>query len=146
MSQRELYFVREFNAPRALVWRAWTDPAMVAKWWGPKEYPASQIEFDVRPGGKLKAMLCGVEDGKTLSHHGTIVEVREPERLVFTFAWDEEGERGLETVVTLEFTEKNGKTQLVFRQSPFQSDGERDGHGYGWNSAFDRLDTNVLLI
>ena len=59
--------------------------------------------------------------------------------LVFTLAWEETGERGLETVVTVMFTEERGKTRMVMHQIPFQPFTERDGHDEGWNSTFDRL-------
>ncbi len=135
-----LAITRIFHAPRALVWRAWTDPAMALRWWGPKDYPASDVEMDVRVGGIWHGRLDGVDDGKVLTHRGVFREVRAPERLAFTFAWDEEGERGLETLVTIDFHELAGdRTRMEFRQTPFQSDNERDGHIYGWNSAFDRL-------
>jgi uncharacterized protein YndB with AHSA1/START domain len=74
---------------------------------------------------------------------GVFREIVAPERLVFTFAWDEEGERGLETLVTITFAEQNGKTLMTFRQIPFQSAEERDGHRGGWTSAFDRFDEEL---
>ena len=64
-----------------------------------------------------------------LTHSGVFRDVTTPERLVFTFAWDEEGERGLETLVTITFADQDGKTLMTFRQIPFQSAEERDGHG-----------------
>ena len=78
--------------------------------------------------------------GADLWHGGVFREVVPPERLVFTFAWEEEGERGIENVVTITFTEQGRKTLMNFRQTPFQSAEERDGHQGGWGSAFDRLD------
>ena len=64
----------------------------------------------------------------------------EPERLVFTFAWDQEdGRRGHETLVTITFAEQRGRTTMTFRQAVFESVGDRDGHQGGWNSTFDRL-------
>jgi len=59
---------------------------------------------------------------------------------VFTFQWEEDGERGVETLVTVTFADENGNTRLVFHQAPFQSRNERDGHEGGWSSSFDRLD------
>ena len=67
-------------------------------------------------------------------------EVVAPERLVFTFVWEEEGERGMENLVTITFADEGGKTRLTLRQTPFQSVAERDGHGDGWNSTVDRLE------
>jgi uncharacterized protein YndB with AHSA1/START domain len=75
-----------------------------------------------------------------LTHRGVFREIVEPSLLSFTFAWDEEGERGLETLVTLTFADLGSKTLFTLHQTPFQSDGERDGHGEGWNSTLDRLE------
>jgi uncharacterized protein YndB with AHSA1/START domain len=146
-ASRELVITRLFRAPRAAVWRAWTDPVQAVKWWGPKEYPATHLEMDLRVGGVWRGRLYGVDDQRVLTHRGVFHEIRMPERLVFTFAWDEAGERGLETLVTIDFTDAgDNKTRMLFRQSPFQSDGERDGHSYGWNSTFDRLDTELSSV
>ena len=106
---------------------------------GPRDYPAAQVKLDVRPGGAWRHCLRSTETGNDLWHRGVFREVVAPERLVFTFAWEEEGERGLETLVTVTFADDGGKTRMTLRQTPFQSDGERDGHQGGWNSTFDRL-------
>ena len=138
--------MRVFNAPRDIVWKAWTDPKYAVHWWGPKHHPATHLEMDVRPGGVWRGTLRSVEDGSELSHRGVFREVTAPERLVFTFAWDEEGERGLETLVTITFADQNGKTLMTFRQIPFQSAEERDGHRGGWTSAFDRFDEQLAEL
>lgn len=144
LTDPELVIMRVFNAPRDLVWKAWTDPALAVHWWGPKDYPATHVEMDLRPGGVWRGRLRSTEDGRILSHKGVFREVTKPERLVFTFAWDEEGERGLETLVTITFTDQGAKTLMTFRQVPFQSAEERDGHKGGWTSAFDRFDEQLL--
>ena len=143
LAEPELVIMRVFNAPRDLVWKAWTDPAQAVRWWGPKDHPATQLEMDVRPGGVWRGQLRSTQDGRLLSHRGVFREIVAPERLVFTFAWDEEGERGLATLVTITFAEQNGKTLMTFRQIPFQSAEERDGHRGGWTSAFDRFDEEL---
>jgi uncharacterized protein YndB with AHSA1/START domain len=136
---RELLITRVFDAPRKLVFEAWTDPRHLAQWWGPRDYPASEINADVRAGGRWRHCLRSVEGKQDLWLGGTYREIAPPDRLVFTFAWEEEGERGLETLVTVTFAEEGGKTRMTFRQTPFESDNERDGHQWGWNSSFDRL-------
>lgn len=140
MTGRELTIERMFNAPRALVFQAWTDPEHARQWFGPRDYPAREISMDVRPGGRWRSCLRSTETGNDLWMGGVYREIVPPERLVFTFAWEEEGERGLETVVTITLTERDGKTHMTLRQVPFQSTGELDGHRGGWSSAFDRLD------
>ena len=139
-TDRALTITRTFAAPRALVWRAWVDPKHAMNWWGPREHPAVAVEMDVRVGGRWRHCLRSAETGADLWHGGVFREVAEPARLVFTFAWEEEGERGLETLVTVTFAEQARKTVMTFHQTPFQSDSERDGHTYGWTSTFDRLD------
>ena len=136
---RELVIERVFNAPRELVFRAWTDPDHIRKWFGPRDHPATQMDMDVRPGGRWRGCLRSTETGNDLWLGGIYREIAPPERLVFTFAWEEEGERGLETLVTITFAEQGAKTLMTFRQTPFQSTGELDGHRGGWTSSFDRL-------
>lgn len=143
-SERELVIDRVFDAPRELVFKMWTDPKHMAKWWGPRDYPAGEINADVRPGGKYRHSLISSAGDMSLWLYGTFREIVPPERLVFTFAWQEEGERGLETVVTIVFKDEGKKTRMLFRQSPFQSQVECDGHGMGWNSSFDRMDDYIV--
>jgi len=143
-TERELVITRIFDAPRELVFKLWTDPQHMARWWGPKWCPAVSVEMDVRPGGRWRNCLKSVETGADLWHGGVFREVTPPERLVFTFAWEEEGERGMENLVTITFAEQGGKTLMTFRQTPFQSHAERDGHRDGWTSVFDRLDEHLL--
>lgn len=138
--ERELVITRLLNAPRELVFKAWTDPKLAMRWWGPRDYPATHMQMDVRPGGTWRNCLTSKEDGTELWQHGVFREVVAPERLVFTFVWEEDGERGMENIVTVTFADEGGKTRLTLRQAPFQSVEERDGHGYGWNSTIDRLE------
>ncbi len=140
---RELLIERVFNAPRELVFTAWTNPEHIRKWFGPRHHPAREIAMDVRPGGRWRSCLRSPETGNDLWVGGVYREIVPPERLVFTFAWEEEGERGLETVVTITFAEQGAKTLMTFRQTPFQSAGELDGHRGGWTSCFDRLDDHL---
>ena len=137
---RELIIKRTFDAPRDLVWKAWTTPEMAMHWWGPIEYPANYIDMDFRVGGKWRACLHGRDNSKDLWQGGVIHEIEPPRRLVYSFKWDADGERGIETIVTIELAEKDGKTLMTFHQSAFDSLNERNGHGYGWGSTFDRFD------
>jgi uncharacterized protein YndB with AHSA1/START domain len=137
---RVLVIKRTFDAPRDLVWKCWTTPEMAKQWWGPIEYPANYIDIDFRVGGSWRACLHGRDDGRDLWQGGVIREIVPPRRLVYTFKWDADGERGIDTVVTVEFEEEDGKTLMTFHQSQFESLAERDGHNYGWGSTFDRFD------
>lgn len=130
--------VREFDAPRALVFRAWSSAEHCAQWFGPRDFSVLACEVDFREGGRYRALIRAPE-GTDYWFGGIYREIVEPERLVFTFAWEDEGERGLETLITVEFSDIDGKTRMRFHQTPFQSQSERDDHESGWNECFDRL-------
>ena len=145
-AQYELSITRVFNAPRALVWKAWTDAEHAKHWAGPRSFTATHLNHDIRPGGKWSGCLHrDPEPGNDqpvldLWQGGEYLEVVEPERLVFTFHWDNRG--GLptpETTITVIFEERDGKTTMHFHQAFFETIEDRDGHNGGWNSSFDRL-------
>lgn len=146
VGERELVIRRTFDAPRDLIFRAWTEAEHVRRWWGPRNYPAAHMEMDARPGGRWRGYLKSTEGKPDLWFNGVFREVDPPGRVVFTFAWEEEGERGMETEVTVLLTEQGGRTHMEFRQTPFRSIAERDGHHGGWDSAFDRLDERLAAI
>jgi uncharacterized protein YndB with AHSA1/START domain len=79
----DLVLSREFQAPRALVWQAWTEPAHLARWWGPHRYMAPRVEIDLRPGGAVRIDMQG-PDGQIIPVEGVIEVLRAPEELVFT--------------------------------------------------------------
>ena len=141
-----LTITRTFDAPRALVWQAWTDPKHALNWWGPTHHPAIEVAWDARVGGRWRNCLRSTETGDLLWHGGEFCEVVKHERLVFTFAWEETGERGMETLVTVTFAEAKNRTTMTLRQTPFQSSLEQEGQDEGWNSTFDRLAIALQFI
>jgi len=137
---RVLIITRTFDAPRDLVWKAWSEPEHFTHWMGPRDYPIVHTEGEFRPGGKWRGRLRSIATGEELWQSGKYLEIKEPERLVFTFAWDRaDGSRSPETEITVLFAEAQGKTVMTFRQTGFDTVESRDGHGAGWNSTFDRL-------
>jgi uncharacterized protein YndB with AHSA1/START domain len=143
---RVLVIERIFDAPRALVWKVFTDPKHAVAWMGPREYPSRFHEADVRPGGKWRGVLRAADSSRELGQGGEYHEVREPERLAFTFYWDQDdGSRGPETLVEIDFVEQGRKTLMIFRQGVFNTSSNRDGHGHGWNSTFDRLADHLAM-
>ena len=138
--ERVLVITRVFDAPRELIWKLWTDPAHAKHWMGPRGFTATHFEQDPRPGGAWRGCLRQDDGSRELWQGGVFREIVEPERLVYTFAWDrEDGSRGHETLITITFAEQQGKTKMTFHQAEFESVGQRDGHQGGWNSTFDRL-------
>lgn len=97
------------------------------------------MAWDARVGGRWRNCLRSTETGDLLWHGGKFREVVKHERLVFTFAWEETGERGMETLVSVTFVEAQDRTIMTLRQTHFQSSAEQAGHSEGWNSTFDRL-------
>jgi uncharacterized protein YndB with AHSA1/START domain len=133
----ELTITRVFDAPRALVYQLWSDPEQAQHWMGPRGFTACHITQDARPGGSWRLCLRPDDGGEDLWQGGVFREIVEPERIVFTFGWDSDPD--WQTVVTVTFAERDGKTTMTFHQAFFPSVEERDGHRGGWNSAFDRL-------
>ena len=145
-TERELVIMRIFNAPRSLVFRAWTDPMHLMHWPGPRGFTATADKFDCRPGGLFRTCLHA-PDGTDYWVRGTYLEVDEPERLVFTHGWEDAyGKPGPETVVTVTFADQNGKTLMRFHQAIFESVASRDGHGDGWTQSFDRLEEYLATL
>ena len=138
-AERELVVTRVIDAPRRLVFKAWTQPEHIARWWGPQGYTTIHCDMDIRVGG---AYRFGMRSPQGTEHwkRGVYREIVAPERLVFTHAWvDASGTPGPETLVTVTLAERNGRTEMTFHQGIFESVGARDGHQQGWTSCFERL-------
>jgi uncharacterized protein YndB with AHSA1/START domain len=138
-AERELVITRVLDAPPSLVFRVWTQPEHMVRWLGPKGFTASSCEMDVRPGGAWRACIRSAE-GTDHWMQGVYREVVAPERLVFTFAWEDQGAPGHQMLVTVTFAEQDGKTRLTFHQAAFESVESRDYHHGGWSECFDRLE------
>ena len=138
-SERELVITRVFDAPRPLVFKAWTEPERLVRWWGPEGFTLPSCEMDLRPGGAFRFLMRSPE-GNDHRLQGVYREIAEPERLVFTSAWvDADGKPGHETLVTVTFAEHGAKTTLTLHQAVFESVESRDGHEAGWTECLDRL-------
>jgi uncharacterized protein YndB with AHSA1/START domain len=121
--KHEIITSREFNAPRDLVFKALTDPALVAKWWGPGSHTTTVDTMDVRMGGIWRYVQRD-NDGNEYGFRGVYHQIAAPERMVYTFEW--EGMPGHILLETVTLTEQDGKTTLT-DSSVFQSVEDRDG-------------------
>jgi uncharacterized protein YndB with AHSA1/START domain len=149
--QREVHITRIIDAPRELVFEAWTDPKHMAQWWGPSYFTNPVCELDARPGG---AILIHMQDpdGVIYPMKGTFREVVRPERLVFTSSAfeDEDGNSKLETLNTITFEEHEEKTKLtvhavVTRAEP-GVEGALAGMQEGWSQSLDKLTDYLARI
>jgi uncharacterized protein YndB with AHSA1/START domain len=136
---RELVVTRIFNAPRRLVFKMWTEPDHLARWWGPPGFTTISGQIDVRPGGAwFRAMRA--PDGSEIRKRGVYRQILAPERLVFTyFTEDAAGNPGPETLVTVTFADCDGKTRLTLHQAFFESVAARDDHRGGWAGSLERF-------
>lgn len=121
--KQEVIITRTFDAPRDLVFKAFTDPELVSKWWGPRSVTTIVDKLEVKPGGVWR-YVHREPDGSEYAFHGVYHEVTQSERLVYTFEY--EGMPGHVLLETVTFEEYDGKTKLI-DQSVFQSVADRDG-------------------
>jgi uncharacterized protein YndB with AHSA1/START domain len=109
----EIAAVRVFDAPRELVWKVWTDPEHVGKWWGPNGFTTTTHSMEVKPGGVWRFVMHG-PDGRDYQNKITYLEVARPERLVYKHGGDKEVEP-VNFQVTVTFREQNGRTRVDMR-------------------------------
>jgi len=128
---------RRIAAPRAEVFRAWTEPELLARWWWPARFRTT-YEVDLRPGGRWRFRTAALPDLGVLAVGGAFLEVHAPVRLVYTWRWEEGAEEG-ETLVTVEFREREAQTEVLVRHERFADGSVRDGHAQGWTDCLERF-------
>lgn len=139
-AERGFVLTRIFDAPRPLVFAAWTQPKHLKQWSAPHGFTIPVSKGTLRPGGKWRACMVSPRTGK-LWLSGVYLKIIKDELLVFTHAWEnEDGARDNETVVTVHFTEVDGKTKVVMNQSGFDSAQSSAGHKGGWKECLEKLD------
>jgi uncharacterized protein YndB with AHSA1/START domain len=134
---------RVFDAPRDLVFKAWTDPKQLVQWWGPAGFTSSRCEVDSRPGGHMVIQMHA-PDGAVYRWTSTFRQIDPPKRIVFTSSVAElDGELLFEGVHTVSFEEQSGKTRLVVHSlahavTPLGAE-KLKGMPEGWSHALERL-------
>jgi uncharacterized protein YndB with AHSA1/START domain len=142
----ELLITRTFDAPPSVMFALWTEPEHFKRWMGPVGFACEEAAIDFRVGGSYRAMIRSPEHGENW-FGGVYREIDLDRRLVFTFTWDNDGpSAGIETLVTITFEERDGRTVQTFHQRPFRNAQRRDSHRGGWSSAFDKLGTYAATI
>ena len=152
--QRVVSIKRTLNLPLNTVWKAWTEPESFKKWWGPKEYTCPTCTIDFKVGGKyLNSMKAG--DGKEIWSTGAYKEITPLKKIVYTDSFADSkgnivpasfykmpGEWALELMVTVKFEEANGKTSISLKLVGLPIE-MGDDCMKGWQSSFDKLESNV---
>ena len=140
-SSTEIVIERVFDAPRELVWKAWTDPEHVAKWWGPHGMTTRVEELDLRPGGTWRYVMLA-PNGSEFPQKGVFREIVPPEMIVTSAEFEVGGDVPQKVVLTWRFDDLGDKTKLTMRQTSADEYSEQEQMGIigGWNSNFDCLD------
>jgi uncharacterized protein YndB with AHSA1/START domain len=151
MKDQDLVIVRNFDAPRELIWQAWTEPEHCKRWWGPKDFSAPFCTIDLRVGGTYLNCMRSPE-GQDFWSTGVYREIVAPERIVCTDSFaDADGkvvpathygmsaDFPLELQITVTFKEDKGKTRLTLRHAGLPPGEDFDNCRAGWNESFDKL-------
>jgi uncharacterized protein YndB with AHSA1/START domain len=139
----ELFFTRLINAPIELVFKAWTDTTMLAKWWGPNGFTSPVCEMDPKPGGRIYIDMKS-PDGTLYPMDGEVHEINAPWKFVFTSAaLDENNKRIFEVRNTVTLAEEDEKTRLTLhvKVSNLKANAAQyvKGMNEGWSQSIDRL-------
>lgn len=138
-AERTLIITREFAAPRALVFSAWSRPEHLARWWGPKDFTMPSCAQDFRPGGAYRICMRA-PGGEDHWVWGVYREIVAPERIVLTWHRDPvPGRPPVESLVTVTFAEHPQGTAFTLHQALFPTTQDRDEHQGGWGECLDRL-------
>jgi len=146
-AQTRLNMVRVFDAPRALVWKMWTDPAHMAVWWAPEHFTTPVAEVDPRPGGDIHIVMRA-PDGSDYPFDGDFEVVDEPERLVMrTWVRKPDGSIWFEVRNTIRLDEVDGRTTMTFDAQVLTATadavGPLGGMEIGWNQTLNKLDAHI---
>jgi len=145
--EQELVLTRVLDAPRELVFKAWTDPKLLAQWWGPRGFTNPVCELDPRPGGAIRIHMRS-PDGTVYPMTGVYQEIVEPELIVFTSAaLDDKGNPMFEMLTTVTFAEEGGKTKQTMRTRVIKVTPQAApyiaGMEQGWTQSLERLTAYV---
>jgi uncharacterized protein YndB with AHSA1/START domain len=124
--KQELFIIREFDAPRDLVFKAFTDKNILVQWLGPKDMGLRYEKFEPKTGGSYR-YINTTPDGMEFGFHGTVHDVTKPERIIQTFEFEGLPEKGHVALETTKFEALSGGRTKVTTQSVFQSVMDRDG-------------------
>ena len=136
---RSLRLTRTVAAPPARVFEAWTTPEDMVHWASPEGATLEKVEVDLRVGGSYLLAMKNAE-GAHWTAFGTYKEIDPPNRLVYTWDWKEKDHAMGDTLVTVEFNEVDGGTEVVLVHEGFPAEEAKDGHLQGWTSCLDRFE------
>jgi uncharacterized protein YndB with AHSA1/START domain len=139
VSTQKVRVTRLIRAHRDKVFAAWLQPELLRQWFCPEELTVESAEVDPRVGGRFRAVMKG--EGETHTVNATYREITAGRRIVFTHTWEEQD--SVETLVTVEFADKNGGTEITVTHEGFVDAEQAKGHEAGWSSTLEHLAKHV---
>jgi len=142
-TETRLRIQRRFKASRQRVFEAWTQPAALKRWFAPSDaYTVPEARVDARVGGAYRITMRTAE-GEDHTAIGRYLELNPPVRLVFTWTWEGDDDRGAETRVSVDLAEREGETELTLTHESFPTTELRDRHEQGWVGCLERLNRTL---
>jgi len=135
----ELVIRYSIAAPRDRVFAAWTDPGMLRQWWGPGDFTCPEAHVDLRPGGDYRLVMKAPQGPESIVT-GTYEAVEPPARLVYTWRWAGGPPSDPESLVTVEFADVDGDTEVTVRHSRLPQGDERSQYDFGWRSGLEKFE------
>lgn len=144
MDNNRLVITKHFpNVAPGKVYAAWTDPAIIAQWYGPEGFSNTIHEMDVRPGGKYRLTMTSPDGGKS-PLRGSFRELKKPEKIVFTWQWEGDGTPdnmgSQETVVTVIIRAAGKGSEMTMTHEGFATAEQAANHNMGWTSSFSKIE------
>ena len=144
IADTDVFITRAFDAPRDLVWRFWTEPALLATWFGPTGFhvPIASIDIDMRPGGRWNLTMVDDVTGEEAPFSVILLEVEAPDHFVGVAAADTLHGRLDDITLRVQFHDHGDKTRVTLHQGPFTAE-FRDLTTDGWMLSFTKLDQEL---
>jgi uncharacterized protein YndB with AHSA1/START domain len=140
-----LHLERLLPATPAVVFRAHTDPELLARWWGPDGFSIPSVDIDLRVRGRYRIAMQP-PDGDVFHLRGEFRDIAPPERLAYTFEWEEPDPDDRENLVTFSVRDLGGSAALTVDQGPFATEARRALHDSGWSDGLRKLEELVTAI
>lgn len=137
-----LELTRLLAAPPAVAYAAFSDSSELKEWWGPAGFTTRSLEFEPRVGGRYRIEMQPPE-GDAFFLTGEFREVDPPDRLSYTFAWEDPDPDDVETLVVLSFRDLGEATEVSLNQGPFKTEARHALHHDGWSDSFDKLERRL---
>lgn len=138
-SDISLVITRVLPFSREQIFRAWTEPEQMKKWFGPGEFTVPFAEADARTGGAYRIGMKPPDGGDVFYVGGVFQEFVPPEKLAFTWRWESEGPEGGKTLVTVQLRPQGDGTELTLTHQRFPSEEAKQHHNEGWLGCLDKL-------